>query len=351
MWFGMSPEQTIPLISVKTKQALASCFGQITDKTFDEDTIRTLLIVSREYLEGSCILKELAHFMAHPVRDRGLCHAKVNNRYAKFRLVDDQFHKFGNRSAISEIQNQQELSDFMLGGVDVNKIEAKLFEVLYFAGIDDISEKHLIRYCGMKRKNALKLLRSQYSKKDGFYHLVTDRFKDELDRLQRVIRGTIEYRSVFEHRDLVREIDVEFRRLISIFSLPSTLIPGITSNRNDIALCVMTLLHDAIFTFFDGNNARSFMCFYLEPPRDKKIDITEYFNADNMQQHGTIALYITCGYYDKKNSFPLFVSDLKIQDYFDFSSVTESIDRYNMNEVPWTTARRVDGKLKLVRTS
>lgn len=340
-------------MSVKIKQALANCVGQIKNKTFDEDTIRTLLIVSREYLdESSGVLKELAHFIAHPIRDRGICHAKVNNRYAKFKLADDQYHKLDDPAQLlTRIRTEKELSEYLLGGVQVDKIEAKLFEVLYFDGIQDISEKHLIKYCGMKRKQAIKLLRSSYVKQDGLYYLKAERFKHEIDRLQRVIRGTIEYSSVFDSTELNREVERALRKVTSVFALPSGLIPAIKDNKNDIQLCIMTLLHDSTFTFYDENTARTFMCMYLEPPRDKEGDLSDYYTSEMMYEHGTIALYITYKYYDKTNSIPLFVSGLRIKEYLDASSRKELGSTFSMAEIPWTTAKRIDGKLRLVLTA
>ncbi|MCS4162945.1 hypothetical protein M2419_000008 [Sphingobacterium sp. BIGb0116] len=69
-------------ISVKVKQAIESCLLKIKERTFDEDTIRTLLISTREYIKIDSIIRELAHFIAHPTRNQGIFHSKVNSRYA-----------------------------------------------------------------------------------------------------------------------------------------------------------------------------------------------------------------------------------------------------------------------------
>ena len=70
-------------MSIKIKQALTESLIKIEKKEFDEKTIRTLLIVSREYLRYDGLVKELAHFIAHPKSNKGIFHKKVNSRYAK----------------------------------------------------------------------------------------------------------------------------------------------------------------------------------------------------------------------------------------------------------------------------
>ncbi len=80
-------------MSIKIKQALTESLIKIEKKEFDEKTIRTLLIVSREYLRYDGLVKELAHFIAHPKRNKGIFHKKVNSRYAKFKLIEEQVLK------------------------------------------------------------------------------------------------------------------------------------------------------------------------------------------------------------------------------------------------------------------
>lgn len=52
-------------MSIKIRQALIESLIKIEKKEFDESTIRTLLIVSREYMKFDGLVKELAHFIAH----------------------------------------------------------------------------------------------------------------------------------------------------------------------------------------------------------------------------------------------------------------------------------------------
>src|SRR4051812_15284339 len=100
-------------MSVKVKQGITKCLLKIEDETFDEDTIRTLLILSREHLKNDSLIKEIAHFIAHIDRTQGTFHKKINSRYAKFKLVNDQVSKVDVKDLRKKIKTEDELSDFM----------------------------------------------------------------------------------------------------------------------------------------------------------------------------------------------------------------------------------------------
>ena len=80
-------------MSIKVKQGITKCLTNIEGGTFDEDTIRTLLILSREHLNNNSLIKEIAHFIAHIDRTQGIFHRKINSRYAKFKLTKEQVEK------------------------------------------------------------------------------------------------------------------------------------------------------------------------------------------------------------------------------------------------------------------
>ena len=122
---------------------------------------------------------------------------------------------------------------------------------------------------------------------------------------------------------------------------------NIQSNQFDydgILLCLMTLLHDSTFKFYDGNTAKTIMCFYNEKSSD----------FDNEDEHkindGVLALYITYKSFEKTNTFPLFVSNLQISDYFNDTEEVFKNGDFGMESIPWTTAIRENKKLRLVLT-
>lgn len=364
-------------MSIKIKQALTESFKKIESNDFDEDTIRTLLIVSREYLSFEGLVRELAHFIAHPKRDRGIFHKKVNARYAKLKLVDEQI----SNTSISKanISTDEELSNFLLEGISVDRIESKLFDILYQNGLDDIPESQLIKYTGLTKIDAKKILHESYIKIDNYYYLkvlktekmisllkessvndlsekdlktiehgheLIQRTRKNIDSLQKVIRGTISFDSVFQTNDLQNDFKVNFENVLNQFDIDSEYIKIIENNMSEILLCLMTLLHDSKFVFFDKNLANVYICSYYPNDNSKQNEVTDSINQ-TIYDYGVLALYINYEFQGKSNAHPLFVSDILIKDYIDRNDfMNQKIDQ-SISEIPWICAKRTNKKLTL----
>jgi len=357
-------------MSIKIKQALTESLIKIEKKEFDEETIRTLLIVSREYLRYDGLVKELAHFIAHPKRNKGIFHKKVNSRYAKFKLIEEQVLK-----KIPALKTEEELSDFMLGGLDLEKIDSKLFSILYIDGLGDLPESHLIKYTGFTKAEAEKILKENYIKKDGFYYLKTLKTKkmisllqelpninedkeiqnsilqgqelirkinSSIDSLQKVIRGAIHFRSVFETDSLNNDFEANFTRIFDDFNIDSKYTNIIRDNIQEILVCLMTLIHDSTFEFYDKNTARVYLCVYDEYRENKTMTQKEI-----LYKNGVLALYTNYKFKDKSHSFPLFVSDIKLENHIDHESFMKENIESSITEIPWISAKRDNNKLKL----
>lgn len=364
-------------MSIKVRQALIKCLEKIENDTFDEDTIRTFLIVSRDFIKMDGLIKELAHFIAHPVRDKGIFHKKLNSRYAKFKLAEEQVLKFDiTKEFQDKIKTEEDLSDFMLGGVSMEKIESKLFNILYVDGLDDLPENHLKKYTGFSKHEVKKLFSDYYVKKDGFHYLTTNktermismlrslpdektqketdelhnaeilvkRIKKQIDSVQKVVRGAIYYNSVFETKTLLKEIEITISQVIKQLKIDRRFINVFKEKINDILLCIMTLLHDAKFVFYDKNFARSYLCIYQKPNLERTTNLD---TKNDLYNSGVLALYISYSSGKKTIKIPLFVSDLQIKDYLDIKSYETKKTDLNNNEICWITASRLENKLQL----
>ncbi|WP_411810829.1 hypothetical protein ACLB9Y_11440 [Chryseobacterium scophthalmum] len=361
-------------MSIKIKQSLIKSLNKIKEQSFDEETIRTLLITARESLKYEGLIKELAHFVAHTKRSQGIFHRKVNNRYTKMKLIEERIKNNEFQEIQSKIKTEDELSDFMLDGVGIDKVETKLFDILYRDGLEDIHEDHLIKYTGFNKRQAKKYLDDNYSKTNGYYYLkalqtekaiinlmllpnkkntnkrefensikqgleLTETIKKTVDRLQRVIRGVIFYDSVFEAKSLNNEFNTVFENVLKLFDIDLSYIEDISDNSNDLLLCIMALLHDSTFEFYDKNTARVYLCAYLEKPFDE--------TASNIFEESVLALYINYKFENSSNSYPLFVSDLRLKTYVNLEDFTESPINRSIDEIPWISAERINGVLKL----
>lgn len=365
-------------MSEKVKQAITKSLKKIEDGTFDEDTIRTLLITSREYINKEGLIKELAHFIAHPKRDKGIFHKKINSSYAKFMLTSDQFEKLD----LKNIKTEEQLNDFMLGGVSVEKTEAKLFEILYFDGLDDFPEAHLKEHTGFTKDEARKYLKQFYIKHDGYYYITTNRtenlirairqlpsskynpvdekdiaeslskaeiasrsIKATLDRIQKVIRGAIFFNSVFDTQTFKKEIFDTITSIIKHFKIDNRYINNIEEQSDNILLCIMTLIHDCKFVFYDKREANTYLCFYLDYNYNEAKN-PDYDLVDDLYKNGVIGLYITG---KDRIEFPLFVSDLPIKKYVPFEIYKSMQNHSTIMKVDLTTASRINGLLQLTR--
>jgi len=368
-------------MSIKIKNTIINSLNKIRDNQFDEDTIRTLLITSREYLKFDGLIRELAHFIAHPQRNQGLFHKKVNCRYAKLKLADQQMLKLNVSVNFSDIKTEDDLSDFLLGGINIEKIEARLFDTLYKDGLDDLPEDHLIQYTGFTKQLAEQFLKQSYTKTGQYYILnllktekllslyeflpkkenidqkdieetiqkgqaLTAKTRKSIDRLCSVLRGAIYFNSVFTSESISNEFQTCFADVLKKFEIDLNYLTVIEVKLDDILLCLMALLHDSSFEFFDKNIARVYLCCNLKKEsRDKSS--TDLSHQDYLYQNGVLALYITYKFENKTTSYPLFVSDLEIKNYIDYEDFSSQDVSELQTELPWFNAIRPDKKLKL----
>jgi hypothetical protein len=364
-------------MSIKTKQAITKCLNKVVDNSFDEETLRLLLIISREHIKYNGLIKELAHFVAHSDRNQGMFHKQVNNRYAKQKLIDSQMKAADAQELMGKIKTEEELSDFLLGGISIYKIESKLFRILYSDGLEDIPETHLLKYTNFNKVEVKELFDRHYHEAGGFHYLSTlktrllnkkiselentgdeDRKKIEeyransevlivrierkIDQIQKVIRGAIYYTSVFDFETFDNEIVATLTMVIKSFAIDQKYIKVVKDRSQELLLCVMSLLHDSKFILYDKKDARNFLGFYLHP---QDSDNSENQDTRTIYENGFLALF-TCG--AGSVTFPLYVSDLLIKDYISADEFQKNPELKNFSESPWITAERIDDKLRLV---
>ena len=113
--------------SIKTKLSIQKNLDSIIKKEFTESNIKELLIDIREFISENAILREMADFMAHPTRDKGLCHSDIDLIYTKLKFtVPKNAEKF-----------------------NVTKIPQKLFDTLLIKGVAKIDDEDLIKNIGI----------------------------------------------------------------------------------------------------------------------------------------------------------------------------------------------------------
>ncbi|MEJ0057608.1 MAG: hypothetical protein WDN75_19365 [Bacteroidota bacterium] len=306
--------------SIKLKNSIIESFERIKSNTFDESTIKTLLIDIREFIRDQAILRELADFVAHPKRDKGISHKLINARYAKLSLVDEQFKRIEAEGEFEKanIKTEWDYSATVLSSVKVERINSRLFKILFIDGIEDIDEKTLKKHYKLGSKEILSLLTDSYFQSDGFHILKNLKHRNAIDDILKFISGFVSGKSVFEPSDFNKELQNAVKIVIRRFELSENYLKSFSEKKKDILLCIMCLLHDARFTFYDKAEGRIFL--------------TTSNNLISLATDRTVF------------HFYLFNSGLKIQDYLDQHNDSEFRD---MEEIPFINAKRINGKLIL----
>jgi hypothetical protein len=364
-------------MSIKTKNTITKCLSKIENKSFDEDTVRTLLIVSREHIKGDGLIKELAHFVAHSDRDKGMFHRKVNCRYTKMKLMDEQSSNPDFPEIAKTFKSESDYSDYLLSGVELEKIDSKLFKILYEDGLDDLPDDHIKQRTNMTKAEIVEYFKKFYIEKDGFHHLTTgktefminlinksdlvptpeveesiriaresvEKIKNYLDHIQKVIRGDMMYSPVFDAVGFKKEIISTIGNLINKFQVDRKYLKSVDQKSDEIMLCVMTLLHDSTFKFYDNKKSRNFLGIYLHP--NPAQECAAGYNR-------TVALYengVLCLFSSGKQSvtFPLVVSDLAVKNYLSQADYLKNNISSSVTELSYITAIRNGKDLLLTK--
>jgi hypothetical protein len=113
----------------------------------------------------------------------------------------------------NSIKTEDELSDFLLGAISFDKIEAKLFEILYVSGLDDFPEDHLIKYTGFTKAEARKVFKELYSKVNGFYYINTKKTDKLIQHLKSLPIETYNLSEQMELRHQIEEAEKSVKHI------------------------------------------------------------------------------------------------------------------------------------------
>ncbi|MBD0405475.1 hypothetical protein [Flammeovirga sp. EKP202] len=306
---------------------------KIESNSFEEDDIRLFLIEIRDYLSSDSVLKEVAHFIAHPGRIRGICHSRINSRHAKMKFNKEAVDRLFQEN-VFENNLEKEFSFFsnkILSYIKTEKIGKQLFEVVIKEGIEEIPSNLFKEYYKLSKKQVRSLVNSNYKKEAGYYLLMNGKQNPKfslLDDLLKFIRGTITGKSAFEQIELEKEIVQAINKLNN--SLKDKIEVGkIKENMDSIILCLLTILHGIKFQLFDNSVAFSYLTFCKSNSfeENSKYVLMIYVNASNFH-------------------FPIISTKLLADEYIN-GDKNEFI-KYDSEEMPWIYIRKDNnGKFKL----
>lgn len=306
---------------------------RLEDDTFQENDIRLLLIEVRDLLKNESFLREICHFIAHPDRNQGIFHRRINTRHAKMKFSSEKREELMQAKEFEKNPDKpyRYFSDQILGYIDTKKIESKIYEMVILDGIDEIPENLFEEYYKMKSEDVKYILSKAYIKHNGYYILNPFTPKDLysfIDDVLKFIRGTITGKGVFSQQDLEKELIQVFSRIVNKHSL-SVNLETVKNNLEGIIVCIISILHEAKFKLFDKTVGKSFL----------SVGYKDRVNQDYTLQLSLHAQ--TESFY-----FPVLSTEIEATKYID--AEFDEIEKYELHEIPWKFAiRDSNNKIKL----
>ena len=314
----------------KKQQKIKDRIRQIENGVFDEDDVKLLLIEIREKLKEEAFLKEICHFVAHSTRDTGICHKKVDVRYAKFKYLEENQKKILTKDFIEKNKHEPEsfFTDAVLNNYfNTEKIDKNLFELIIISGIDDLENDLFLKYYKLSKIQVKKFISNCYKKNNGCYIVNKNLNKNQfliLDDLLKFIRGTITGKPAFTQKEIMIDFTEGLKKLSKELSHQLNL-TKLIEHQNDLILCIISLLHDSHFKLFDGNVGLGSL-------------------SINSDENPLICLNSRTG----KFILPLITTNIIAKDYIDLS--IEELRKFRFSNLPlYSCIRNEKGELKLIK--
>ncbi|MGG6230771.1 hypothetical protein [Tenacibaculum sp. SDUM215027] len=302
----------------------------LTECKFSEDDIKLFLIEIRAELYDEYFLREICDFVAHPERDKGICHRRVDSRYAKQKFMKEGSEKVKDSVANNPNKPWNFFSDQILSYIKVEEIDKKLFEIIIIEGIEEISEETFLQYYKMTKREVQNLVKSSYSKKNGKFILkpyIKDNKKEKIDDLLKFIRGTITGKPAFTQTEIEGELIRAINRIQNKYLFKKI---GFNEHTlNEIILCILCILHNIIFELFDNTKGDSYLHFQKNEEFPEKSTLSLMAETSNFH-------------------FPIISTKLLLTDYIE--KPEKIIEEGNLNDLV-NAVRDLDGNLKLKEQS
>lgn len=230
--------------SVKTKFSIQKNLESILKKEFTETNIKELLMDIREFISNNTILRDMADFMAHPTRDKGICHTDIDLIHTKLKFTLPE--------------NAEKL--------DIVNIPEKLYNTLLKYGVEKINDEDFFKGVGIKKRKFQEILKKNYKLRNKKAILENRFMFNEMIKGINYLIGNIEIKSVFSQKEFIDELKSAIEILQEEFKIIGDYSKAIEDNSNDIMICLISLLHDAKITLFNNEVGKLYIS--LIPNKD-----------------------------------------------------------------------------------
>lgn len=221
------------MIDPPTTYRLSKIIERIANDTFDESDIRRLLTEIRDYLPKDAIVRDIAHFIAHPrTKDRGLVHQDLSLFAYKIKRA-----------------------------VGVDKEPVKIKEIsegfyhMTIYGIGQLGKNIIINRIPHRTDEAVKMFKSNYKKNKQSFKLIEPITRRKLNALSDILKNvynTIVVKPYITKSKLITMLNDAIACLVGDFSKDA-----IVRNSTDIMICLMSIIQNVNFILHD--NSRAFL--------------------------------------------------------------------------------------------
>jgi hypothetical protein len=229
------------MISPTHKRSIASTIKKIENSAFDEDDIKLLLINIRELISPKSFIKELAHFIAHPERERGLCYDELNLRA----LVMKQW--------VIETR-------IISSPMELISIKKPLYDIIFLTGLAGVKAR---QFPPKEKKNSDERKIRNFINDSYELDKKTNTFTlKKLENLQAIadialrIFNELSARPIIDSKSLITNLNSDIKEIYNKFMKPLQYSDTILEHANDIIACIFCLFQDSQFKVFDGSIGR-----------------------------------------------------------------------------------------------
>lgn len=261
----------------KIKISIEKRLLDIQSAKFNQDTIKLFLIETREYLSNKSALREIAHFIAHPERDRGEILETVNYAYNRSRVL---FRQLEGKKSGKGLE------------LDINNLPVDIY--------DTVSWHH-----SKIKPNLSKLGKFKkafiFIREDQVYRPKKPITKKIIKTIQEAI-GILSFQPALSQFEIIDEIALTLKNIG--FDQYSKVV---MKEQNDIMICLLSMLHQSFFKLKDGNTAEAYLS---NDPIVNDLDGKVYISASVKTEFSKAAI-----------GFTLISSDVTIKESFSKSMI------------------------------
>lgn len=243
-------------IAPSSKYRVSIIIDKIIDKSFDENDVRNLLLEIRDYLPKDSIIRDIAHFVAHPkTRDRGVVHNDLSLFAYKIKRAAD-------------IDKEP---------IKIKEMSKEFYEMIIY-GIKQLDGDININGQLTKPNEAVNIFRGRFKYSRPYYTLKEPITRKELDSLIDIMKNVfcmIVIKPFLTKGDLVDMLNKSISCLLNDFDKNI-----IITNSTEIMICLMSVIQNVNFILYDKSRA------YLE--------WEPYSFKENGEINDGISLFVNC---------------------------------------------------------